>query len=1079
MNVDKDNLEPHTDLGLTVNYSNHCIQRRLNNHLGAGANAGSSRGMTFVTTDPLSELVWSPQKGPSLKCADCSFSDKKSSLLWDAGPSNVVFSSAPPMISAVRCSNDKLMNENNNMIKSHMGFYVKSDVGDRHTSARCPTNNAAIKPVSGPSPEQKTGTGGHMEETSTILQLSVQHANKNDDLSRPKGEVTCDLNTIQADEAAEAIEDNLKNFLDVLKPNVAQTEPLFENPAGGYCDANSENQTSKIEINLMSDIHAKNKTEACDDALKSQTVPPKRREEPASFTEGENDRKIKSTDSSNIRCMEKLESTAENDLQIHIGENGCDAASKSVATEFAHEGKRCSQQEKARFREKLASGKYSAKNSGIQKYERKGKEKALSDGNLSMMSKEADDSYESVESCNGTGLFSTGKRRWNFEQQMIAGSKRAKMQIRETLESTSFVKQDSSFVNWIGNMMKGFLKLKEDEAPSVSLTLAYPTNGGPDHDTIATTRNKNPGCRTVGFQSIFQSIYCPQRRIQDVTTSNDKCHKEVELPNDIFNPNPVNCHGNFTKQFTISDERNTESTFGNGVLLETQPKISSVNFAASQENKNTNSSENKWLCNLHNSKGKEGTSSSSSLGKYKLNIAENIDSEPPSEGESGQNFGNGSDHLGSLWIARLAPKTSGFSLNLNQQNRSTDVDLEYSADCAKLPHSPQYHVSSPSEAKIVEARQHSLDDQKIAIGNDLPKCAGETECKITCNSAKDHNDHKSTYNMNPILSSPIENSEAMASLFARRLDTLRHIMPSDLVENTASATVSCFFCGRKGHHLRDCPEMTDEDLEDLLRTVNKYNGTEEFSSFCVRCFRLNHWAVTCPNASSKGNRQRECGASLAGEFSPSSGKHNSRIEENPKFLNGNDSQFQVAEVHSLLDRNDSGIRASLKLNSTEKLVASSSGKNKLRGNEIVPLSKYITRESSDVPKGIFDAVRMLRLSRTDILKWMNSQMAGSHLDGCFLRLRVGKWEKGLGGTGYYVACITEAQRQSSPQSSKNSIFVVVRGIRCLVESQYISNHDFLEDELNVWWFTIEKNGGTIPMEEVLRLKVKERRTLGF
>lgn len=37
---------------------------------------------------------------------------------------------------------------------------------------------------------------------------------------------------------------------------------------------------------------------------------------------------------------------------------------------------------------------------------------------------------------------------------------------------------------------------------------------------------------------------------------------------------------------------------------------------------------------------------------------------------------------------------------------------------------------------------------------------------------------------------------------------------------------------------------------------------------------------------------------------------------------------------------------------------------------------------------------------------MNSQMAGSHLDGCFLRLRVGKWEKGLGGTGYYVACIT-------------------------------------------------------------------------
>lgn len=37
---------------------------------------------------------------------------------------------------------------------------------------------------------------------------------------------------------------------------------------------------------------------------------------------------------------------------------------------------------------------------------------------------------------------------------------------------------------------------------------------------------------------------------------------------------------------------------------------------------------------------------------------------------------------------------------------------------------------------------------------------------------------------------------------------------------------------------------------------------------------------------------------------------------------------------------------------------------------------------------------------------MNSQMSLSHLDGYFLRLRLGKWEEGLGGTGYYVACIT-------------------------------------------------------------------------
>lgn len=39
------------------------------------------------------------------------------------------------------------------------------------------------------------------------------------------------------------------------------------------------------------------------------------------------------------------------------------------------------------------------------------------------------------------------------------------------------------------------------------------------------------------------------------------------------------------------------------------------------------------------------------------------------------------------------------------------------------------------------------------------------------------------------------------------------------------------------------------------------------------------------------------------------------------------------------------------------------------------------------------------------LRWMNSHTSLSHLDGFFLRLRLGRSEAGLGGTGYYVACI--------------------------------------------------------------------------
>lgn len=44
--------------------------------------------------------------------------------------------------------------------------------------------------------------------------------------------------------------------------------------------------------------------------------------------------------------------------------------------------------------------------------------------------------------------------------------------------------------------------------------------------------------------------------------------------------------------------------------------------------------------------------------------------------------------------------------------------------------------------------------------------------------------------------------------------------------------------------------------------------------------------------------------------------------------------------------------------------------------------------------------------RLTFLRWMNSHTSSLHLDGFFLRLRLGKWEEDIGGTGYHVACIT-------------------------------------------------------------------------
>lgn len=42
---------------------------------------------------------------------------------------------------------------------------------------------------------------------------------------------------------------------------------------------------------------------------------------------------------------------------------------------------------------------------------------------------------------------------------------------------------------------------------------------------------------------------------------------------------------------------------------------------------------------------------------------------------------------------------------------------------------------------------------------------------------------------------------------------------------------------------------------------------------------------------------------------------------------------------------------------------------------------------------------------SQFFRWMKSRKLSNSLEGFFLRLRLGKWEKGPGGTGYKVARI--------------------------------------------------------------------------
>ncbi|KAK4586195.1 hypothetical protein RGQ29_023408 [Quercus rubra] len=1063
MNVDNENIEPVTELGLAPSYSNQCIQRPMNIDSGAGAGAGANAGsridMTFVASDPLSELVWSPHKGPS----------------------NVDFP-APQSFMGGSSTTDKPVDE---VITPQVASHTKDDFAGANTSNASLTSACGGMPECQPNHEHKTGPVRNMEEENTMVGSSVLQVIRKEDLRKSEGDDICAPINIQMAEISEIRENNSPSvpgacpyFLtlfsqkivlglvyggtsDIIltkivepKPDMVANEPFSEDSRRGGRDFGSGNQILGKNINLTSDVLPVDKCKASETPVQNLSSPGK-------------------------RPLEMLEFTAENDLRTLIGDSACGAANKIVESEF-NEGKSGFQRDKVVLRRnKTVPIEVFLTNSRIRLPRRKGKEKALSDGDIDRrLSKEEDDSHESVESCN-SGLFSTGKKRWSVEGHMIVGSKRIKSQIQDTPGSTSYVKQDSSFMNWISNMMKGFSKPMQGEAPALALAVAHPDHG---HQNLLTcNKNHDPGFKNNGFQSIFQSLYRPkagrETTLFNANYQTGEGSKEHELDNKMCNINatPISICGDGDKicrQNLLPNDKLDESTSGNGADSLNQPKTFPVTFVSSKEDSKINSGENKKSCTVDFINEKDGISSNSSLGKRRTISAENIDSDLPAEGKTTNDYRN------SLWITRFCAKTSGPVLNVDDRIQSIGVGLECSTDCTRPLPCPENYVGFSKNHKSVAVRELSAEGPMLALGKESQKCPADTDAVVGFNWIKGHNDQKSVNKLNPKLPSPkFKSSEAMASIFARRLDALKHIIPSDVKD-----TVTCFYCGIKGHHLRECSEITESEIEDLLRNINSYIGAEESLCLCIRCFQFNHWAVACPSTSSRGQHQPRCGTSLVG---PREMQHKTEGKENSKLLTGWKSQLQAACNGSALRISDHNFNwkpnemiaheVGSNANSLKKYIASSSVENYSKENQIMP----INRKLSDVPKGIFNAMKSLRLSRSDILKWMNSHMSLSPLDGFFLRLRLGKWQEGLGGTGYHVAYITGKQRENAPQNAKNSIYVNVGGIKCLVESQYVSNHDFLEDELMAWWSATSRDGAQIPSEEDLRLKVKKRKVLGF
>ncbi|KAK2457042.1 hypothetical protein QL285_004355 [Trifolium repens] len=121
----------------------------------AGANAASGVDMTLATTDPLSEIVWSLEKGLSLKCAD-----KNNSLFRNVGPSYCMVLSPPQSVIYCNSITDKPINDN--FLKSTAMACVKPDYKADEKSS---TGKVEPKPIimeQNPSPGRPSiefGTG--------------------------------------------------------------------------------------------------------------------------------------------------------------------------------------------------------------------------------------------------------------------------------------------------------------------------------------------------------------------------------------------------------------------------------------------------------------------------------------------------------------------------------------------------------------------------------------------------------------------------------------------------------------------------------------------------------------------------------------------------------------------------------------------------------------------------------------------------------------------------------------------------------------------------------------------------------
>ncbi|KAI4304012.1 hypothetical protein MLD38_039581 [Melastoma candidum] len=651
--------------------------------------------------------------------------------------------------------------------------------------------------------------------------------------------------------------------------------------------------------------------------------------------------------------------------------------------------------------------------------------------------KEKSDSTDSVESCNRAMVT---KKRWLCDQPLFIGSKRAK-QIHDHPSSSNFSGQNSSFMNWISNMMKGLSRPTIDAGAPLSFAFADPSDSPKD---VACALTSEQNVRHTGFRSFFQRIYQPNEDAREIglpITANEA--RMGSSSTGGINEVRTICADQIQRQ-KGADDVSKWLVLSNNEFHEDTPVVASGpsslplgthgHMSICKGVSGAYSVEDKVLVN------KKTTPSSSPLEQEKLK-ADSAEDKTPQFGCKGD--------FGSLWMNRFSSKASGSLLKMDGAGGATD-------DCHN---SVRTLVQSPKSGG--SEKNGNLDDYHNerplgAAGNELPAChAGVTESSDAFTKAASCSEENNVREIDVMLPSKcLKSSEEMASTFAQRLDALkRNIPPRE--NGDAKPNVLCLFCGMMSHQISVCTKVAKSDLKNLL-TVGHPHEPPNMSPACVKCFQSNHWAVSCPLNQVQDIKPDGFDVWIRHGFSDATRvRYGQTVLKNCNGKGDGNPKWRAVSASGTLTR----------AREDEELSTATNQKDQ---TEITTGCDSVLVKASEMPKGIFDMIRNLHLSRTDILKWTNSGTSLIHLEGYFLRLRLGKWGDKLGGSGYRVACISGmTQIDRSPVDGKIFLPVYVGGVKCLVGSQYISNHNFLEDELKEWWHATLKGGGRMPSEDDL------------